>query len=107
MVFERELALGGLVDRLDPLADPAELAESGLLVAAVGSDEGGIEFVHGVLELAAGEPFVGDDDFLAHEQPLTARPGAAPRRPRPFSSFFALQTEGRRPPPPSPPEDQP
>src|SRR5512142_2105339 len=43
VVLERELTLEGVVDRLDPLADPAELAEPGLLVFAVGSDEGGVE----------------------------------------------------------------
>ena len=54
VILERELALGGLVDRLDPLADPAELAESGLLVFAVGADEGGVEFANGLLEFAPG-----------------------------------------------------
>ena len=36
VLFERELAFEGVVDRLDPLADAAELAESRLLVSAVG-----------------------------------------------------------------------
>src|SRR5579859_23653 len=57
VVLERELACEGVVDRFDPLADPAELAEPGLLVAAVGADECGIEGGDGLLELGACEPF--------------------------------------------------
>src|SRR6516225_9049544 len=61
--FERELALGGVDDRLDPLADAAELAEPGLLVFAVGADEHGVQRGNGLLEFAAGESFVADDDL--------------------------------------------
>ena len=43
VVLEGELALGGLVDRLDPLADRAELAEPRLLVFAVRTNERGVE----------------------------------------------------------------
>src|SRR6266545_268246 len=70
--FQRELALGGLVDRLDPLADAAELAEPGLFVFAVGADEGGVQSRDCLLELAPGEAFVADDDLLAGEEPLAA-----------------------------------
>jgi hypothetical protein len=38
VVLERELALGGVDDRLDPLPDAAERAEARALVAAVGAE---------------------------------------------------------------------
>src|SRR5262245_66663651 len=56
VAFEVELAFEGVVDRLDPLADPADRAVAGFLVAAVGADqvhrEGGGDQV---FELAPGE----------------------------------------------------
>src|SRR5439155_10558045 len=73
VVLEGELALERVVDRLDPLADPAELAEAWLLVLAVGADELRIERGDDPLELLAGEALVGDDDLLAGEQPFAAR----------------------------------
>src|SRR4051794_16559422 len=72
VLFERELALEGVVDQLDPLTDPAELAEAGLLVAAVGAHEGGVQVGDGALELLAGEPLVADDDLSAAEQSALA-----------------------------------
>src|SRR5579875_2052220 len=63
VIFEGELALEGVVDRLDPLADRAELAEPWFLVAAVGADERGVEGGDGLLELGACESFVTDDDL--------------------------------------------
>src|ERR1039457_1891534 len=65
--LERELAFERVVDRLDPLADPAELAEPGLLVAAIGADESGVEGRHGLLKLGASEAFIADDDLPAGE----------------------------------------
>ena len=73
VVLEGELALERVVDRLDPLADPAELAEAWLLVLAVGADELRIKRGDDPLELLAGEALVGDDDLLAGEQPFAAR----------------------------------
>src|SRR5439155_951498 len=73
VVLEGELALERVVDRLDPLADPAELAEAWLLVPAVGADELRIKRGDDPLELLAGEALVGDDDLLAGEQPFAAR----------------------------------
>ena len=67
MMFEAELVLGGVVDRLDPLADAAELAEPRLLVLAVGAHERGVEGRDDVLELA-GKALVGDDDLAAGQQ---------------------------------------
>src|SRR5215207_6228339 len=43
VLLEVELVLGGVVDRLDPLAHAAELAEPGLLVFAVGAHERGFK----------------------------------------------------------------
>ena len=39
MAFEVELTLEGVVDRLDPLPDPADRAVPGRLVAAVRADQ--------------------------------------------------------------------
>src|SRR5438132_6759676 len=70
--LEGELALGGLVDRLDPLADMAELAEARLLVLAVGAHELSVQGRDDLLELLAREALVGDDDLCAGEQPVLA-----------------------------------
>src|SRR6266702_1337874 len=72
VVLEGELALGGVVDRLNPLADGAELAQTRLLVLAVGADERGIQGGDDLLELRAREAPVGDDDLPAGEQALAA-----------------------------------
>src|ERR1051326_1482554 len=60
--FESELALEGVVDALDVLADPGQLAEAPPLVAAVRSDEDGRQVADEVLELPAGVPLVGHDE---------------------------------------------
>src|SRR6516162_11501214 len=61
VAFQIELALEGVVDRLYPLADPADGAVAGWLVAPVGPDQahtkGGGEQV---LELPPGEALVAD-----------------------------------------------
>jgi hypothetical protein len=62
------VAFEGVVDRFDPLADPAELPEPGLPVAAVGAQEGRIQAADRSLELSSGEPFVANDDLPAAEQ---------------------------------------
>src|SRR5580693_3606448 len=72
VLLEGELALGGVVDRLDPLAHPAEFAEPRLLALAVGADELRAQSGDGLLELLASEPLVGEDDLAALEQPLLA-----------------------------------
>src|SRR6266566_5287051 len=59
VAFQVELAFEGVVDGLDPLADPADRPVAGRLVAAVGANQ-----VHAepdgdqVLELPAGEALV-------------------------------------------------
>src|SRR5215218_5848385 len=68
VLFERELALERVVDRLDPLADPAERPEALALALAVGADELRVEAGDDLLELVAGEALVGDDDLAAGEQ---------------------------------------
>ena len=70
--FEVELALEGVVDRFDPLPDPAEGAVPGRLVLAVGAEQVQPEAARDqVLELAAGEALVADED-----QPGPQRAGA-------------------------------
>src|SRR6266567_8317586 len=61
--FEVELALEGVVDRLDPLPDPADGPVPGHLVLAVGADQAQPESGSDqVLELASGEALVADQD---------------------------------------------
>src|SRR5512140_1198052 len=62
VAFQVELALEGVVDRFDPLPDPADGPVAGWLVAAVGADQaqakcGGEQ----VLEVAPGEALVADE----------------------------------------------
>src|SRR3990170_1691006 len=78
VLFEGELSLERVVDRFDPLADPAERAEALALARAVGANELGVEAGDGVLELVAGEALVGDEDLAAREQ--FAGPGALEHR---------------------------
>src|ERR1022692_3100678 len=59
--FEVELALEGVVDRFDPLADPADGPVAGCLVTAVGPDQADAEPVGDqVFELPPGEALVAD-----------------------------------------------
>src|SRR5215472_3864968 len=62
VLFEPELALEGVVDGLDALADPAQLAVASALVAPIRSDKDGRQFADEVLELPAGVPLVGHDE---------------------------------------------
>jgi hypothetical protein len=56
VILERELALGGVDDRLDPLADAAERAEALGLALAIGADELRVERGDDLLKLLSGEP---------------------------------------------------
>src|SRR5580704_6977153 len=61
VAFQVELAFEGVVDRFDPLADPADGSVPGCLAAPVGADQahavpGGDQ----LLEVAPGEAFVPD-----------------------------------------------
>ena len=66
--LQRELALEGVVGRLDPLTDGPQRAVAGFLVAAVGAQQKSIERGDQALELSAGETLVGDDDLTTGEQ---------------------------------------
>src|SRR3990170_3349302 len=57
--FERELVLAAPDDRFDPLADAAEVAVPLGLVAAVGAQQAAAQLEAELLELGAGEAFVG------------------------------------------------
>src|SRR6266508_6048131 len=67
VALERELALGGVDDRFDPLTDAAERAEARLFVAAVGAQQRGRERADDLFELFACEALVADDEFIAVE----------------------------------------
>ena len=73
VAFEVQLALEGVVDRLDPLPDPADRSVPGRLVAPVGADQVQAEAAaEQVLEVLAGEALVADEG-----QPRPQRAGAA------------------------------
>src|SRR6266516_4761960 len=77
--FQVELAFEGVVDRFDPLPDPADGPVAGGLVAAVGPDQaqpepGGDQ----VLELPPGEALVADEDAA---RPQRAGPGGVRQQP--------------------------
>src|SRR5215468_8859751 len=52
VLFEPELALEGVVDGLDALPDPGQLAVAWALIAPIRPDEDGRQFADEVLELA-------------------------------------------------------
>src|SRR3989442_10559282 len=62
VLFEPELALEGVVDGLDALPDPAQLAVASALVAPIRSDQEGLLFADEVLELLAGVALVRHDE---------------------------------------------
>src|SRR5438477_8168804 len=62
VLFEPELTLEGVVDGLDALPDPAQLAVASALVAPIRSDKDGRQFADEVLELPAGVPLVSHDE---------------------------------------------
>src|SRR5215211_6287033 len=62
VALERQLFFECLEDRLDPLSDPAERPEAWGFVFAVGSYELTAEVGDELLEVAAGEAFVGEHD---------------------------------------------
>ncbi len=66
--FEPELTLEGVVDGLDALAEPAQLAVALPLTTAIGPDQRGAELADEVLELPAGIPLVRDDEQAGPER---------------------------------------
>src|SRR5438128_10972468 len=63
VLFERELALKGIDDALDPLPDRSERAVAVLLTLAVWAEQPGAQLSHTGLQKAVGEAFVADDDL--------------------------------------------
>src|SRR5680860_859533 len=60
VALQRELVLELVEDRLDPLANPAEFAEAGCLVTAIGAQEGAAQKLDELLDLGPGEALVAD-----------------------------------------------
>src|SRR5581483_2984332 len=96
VAFERELAFGGVDDRFDPLADTAEGAEARRFVAAVGPQQAGRERAGDLLELLAGEAFVGDDELVTAERAASAHPLEQRRRHLAFGLVGRGETEAVR-----------
>jgi len=77
VAFQVELALEGLVDRLDPLPHPAEVAVGVGLVAAVWAQQPQSHGVGDLFELAPGEALVGEQDLPAAQQVIVVgEPGS-------------------------------
>ncbi len=70
MVLERELVLELVEDRLDPLANAAEVAVPMCLVAAVGAQEGASEGGDELFDLRPREPLVADHGVALQLDPL-------------------------------------
>src|SRR3989442_5411095 len=76
VLFEPELTFEGVVDGLDTLTEPAQLAVALPLTTAIGPDERGAEFTDEGLELPPGVPLVSDDEQAAPERPPSRDHGA-------------------------------
>ena len=70
VLFQVKLSFEGLVDRLDPLADPAEVAVAVGLVLAVGAQELDPVRCGGGGEVLAGEALVGQQHLPVADQML-------------------------------------
>src|SRR5215831_7984154 len=89
VAFQVELAFEGVVDRFDPLADPADGPVAGCLVAAVGPDQVQAELAGDqVLEVLPGEAFVADQD---QSRPQRLAAGGVGEQ---FGGYFALADLG-------------
>src|SRR5262245_12246456 len=78
VALERELVFERVEAGFDPLTDATEGAEAGRLVSAVGAQELGAEGGDLLLELAAGEAFVGNHGLAGLEGTLEQLGGDNP-----------------------------
>jgi hypothetical protein len=74
MAFQAELVFEGVDDGLDPLADPAQVAEPVGLVLAVGADQHRAQVPDHRVELPAGQALVGQDDHAGPQEALAGGP---------------------------------
>src|SRR5918996_1646476 len=70
VAFQAELVFEGVEDRLDPLADPAQVAEPGRLISPVGADQPRVQLSDHLLERPAGEALVAQDDHARAQDVL-------------------------------------
>jgi hypothetical protein len=71
VAFQTELVFEGVEDRLDPLANAAQVAEPPRLISPVGADQPRLQLGDQLGEGAAGQAFVGQDNH-ARAQDLLA-----------------------------------
>src|SRR5215218_1817868 len=70
VAFQAELVFEGVEDGLNPLADPAQVAEPVRLITTVGTAQGGVQASHELVELPSRQPLVGQDDHARAQHPL-------------------------------------
>ena len=72
MSFQRQLALRGVVDGLDELADAGEVAVAAGFIAPVGTDEAHVQLGGLDLEAVSGEALVADEHNHLGQQVVVA-----------------------------------
>src|ERR671924_1025484 len=70
VVFQAKLVLEGVEDGLDPLADPAQRAEPVGLISPVWAGQGRAQLADQRVELAPGQPLVGQYDHARAQHAL-------------------------------------
>src|SRR5918993_5694031 len=74
VAFQAELVFEGVEDGLDPLADPAQVAEPGRLISPVGADQPHLQLRDQLREGPAGEALVAQDDHAWAQDALAGGP---------------------------------
>src|SRR5215211_6359157 len=72
VAFQAELVFEGVEDGLNPLADPAQVAEPVRLITTVGAAQGGGQASHELVELPSRQPLVSQDDHARRSTPWRA-----------------------------------
>jgi hypothetical protein len=70
VAFQAELVFEGVEDGLDPLADPAQVAEPVRLITAVRAGQPRVQATHELVELASSQALVGQDDHARAQHTL-------------------------------------
>jgi hypothetical protein len=70
VAFQAELVFEGVEDGLDPLADPAQVAEPVRLITAVRAGQPRVQATHELVKLASRQALVGQDDHARAQHTL-------------------------------------